>query len=211
MNYFEVLGLSIEELAGQNEATIAKRVDEAHKELYSKTIGAYANIPRPDGRTQQQWQSCLNDAKNTLLDPAKRRKHIAELTEPFAESSPPEELTEPSAESSPPEELTEPSAESSPTDTERNFQTQLLLGSVGGIIVVSLLGLASVISLVVIGFAAYMAVIWYRRGGKGVQQEWHKVMQFKQPLKEVAAKIWANRTHRIIAISLLVLFVLMAC
>lgn len=210
MNAFEVLGLSIEELAGQNEATIAKRVDEAHKELYSKTMGAYANIPRSDGRTQQQWQSCLNDAKNTLLDPAKRRKHIAELTEPSAESSPPEELTEPSAES-PPEELTEPSSESSPTGTESNLQTQLLLGSVGGIIVVSLLGLASVILLAVVGCAAYMAVIWYRRGGKGVQQEWHKVVQFKQPLKEVAAEIWANRTHRIIAISILVLFVLMAC
>ena len=206
MNAFEVLGLSIEELAGQNEATIAKRVNEAHKELYSKTMGAYANIPRPDGRTQQQWQSCLNDAKNTLLNPAKRRKHILEL----AESSPPEELTEPSAESSP-EELTEPSSESSPTGTESNLQTQLLLGSVGGIIVVSLLGLASVILLAVVGCAAYMAVIWYRRGGKGVQQEWHKVVQFKQPLKEVAAEIWANRTHRIIAISILVLFVLMAC
>ena len=79
MNYFEVLGLSIEELQGQDEATIKKIVDKAHSEHYAKTVGSYANIPRSDGRNNAQWQAILIEAKEVLQDPQKRRTHIAEL------------------------------------------------------------------------------------------------------------------------------------
>ena len=78
-NYFEVLELSIDDIRDKDEATIKKRVNDAHTKLYALTIGAYANVPRSDGLTQAQWQKVLNDAKATLLDPRKRQKHIADL------------------------------------------------------------------------------------------------------------------------------------
>ena len=81
MNYFETLGLSVKAIEGQDEATVAKTVDAAHKKLYARTVGAYANVPRKDGRTQAQWQVILNEARDTLKDPQKRREHIAELPE----------------------------------------------------------------------------------------------------------------------------------
>ena len=80
-NYFEVLELSIDDIQDKNEATIKDLVNNAHTEQYKQTIGAYANVPRSDGLTQAQWQKVLNDAKETLLDPEKRRKHIADLTQ----------------------------------------------------------------------------------------------------------------------------------
>ena len=88
-NYFEVLELSIDDIQDQDEATIKDLVSNAHTKQYAQTIGAYANVPRSDGLTQAQWQTVLNDAKDTLLDPRKRRKHIADLTEA------PEELEQP--------------------------------------------------------------------------------------------------------------------
>ena len=81
MNYFEVLDISIEDLQGQDENTINRLVSTAHTKHYHKTIGAYANVPRTDGRTQAQWQVILNEAKATLIDPQKRRTYIAELTQ----------------------------------------------------------------------------------------------------------------------------------
>ena len=79
-NYFEVLELSIGEIQGQDEATIKSTVNAAHKRLYAFTTGSYANVPRPDGRTQGQWQTILNEAKATLIDPLRRNEHIAQLT-----------------------------------------------------------------------------------------------------------------------------------
>ena len=81
LNYFETLGLSVRKIEGQDEATIARTVDAAHEKLYARTVGSYANVPRKDGRTQAQWQVILNDARDTLKDPQKRREHIAELPE----------------------------------------------------------------------------------------------------------------------------------
>ncbi|MDE0315386.1 MAG: hypothetical protein OXM61_10825 [Candidatus Poribacteria bacterium] len=78
-NYFEVLELSIDEIQGQDEETIQSEVKAAHKRLYAFTIGSYTNILRLDGRTQAQWQVVLNDARDTLLDPQRRREHIAQL------------------------------------------------------------------------------------------------------------------------------------
>ena len=80
MNYFEVLELSPSEIQGQDETTIKEKVKKAHSDLYSKTTGSYANVPRSDGRTQSQWQTILNKAKDILLDPAKREEHLEEVS-----------------------------------------------------------------------------------------------------------------------------------
>ncbi len=78
VNYFQVLGLSIEELQDLGEDTIATRVDAAHQKYYSDSLRA-GGLPRPDGRTQEQWRTVLNQARDILKDPLKRAEHIATL------------------------------------------------------------------------------------------------------------------------------------
>lgn len=78
VNYFEVLGLSITDLQTQTESAIAVQVDAAHKKCYSTSLTA-GGLPRPDGKTQAQWRTILNQARDTLKDPQKRREHIAKL------------------------------------------------------------------------------------------------------------------------------------
>ena len=77
-NYFEVLGLSSDDLQDLNENIIANNVDKAHKKLYSESLRA-GGLPRSDGRTQEQWRTVLNQARDTLIDPQKRGEHIATL------------------------------------------------------------------------------------------------------------------------------------
>ena len=89
VNYFEVLGLSLEKLQDQSETFITTRVDEAHKKCYSESLRA-GGLPRPDGRTQEQWRNVLNQARDVLKDPQKRTEHIATLQ---AEISQPVDLT----------------------------------------------------------------------------------------------------------------------
>ena len=78
VNYFEVLGLSINTLQDETEAAITTRVDAAHQELYGVSLRA-GGLPRPDGKTQEQWRTLLNQARDTLKDPQQRREHIATL------------------------------------------------------------------------------------------------------------------------------------
>ena len=78
VNYFEVLGLAVEEFQNQPDAAIATRVDTAHKELYSASLRA-GGLPRPDGKTQEQWRTVLNQARDILKDPQQRREHLATL------------------------------------------------------------------------------------------------------------------------------------
>ena len=78
VNYFEVLGLSIDELQNETESVIATRVDAAHKELYGASLSA-GGLPRPDGKTQEQWRTVLNQARDILKDPQQRREHLATL------------------------------------------------------------------------------------------------------------------------------------
>ncbi len=73
-NYFEVLGLTIGELRSLNEKAIKDRVNSAHLELYRKSLAA-GGKPGEDKKRE-----LLNDAKKILLDPEKRKKHIAELS-----------------------------------------------------------------------------------------------------------------------------------
>ena len=78
VNYFEVLGLSINTLQDETEAAITTRVDAAHQDLYGASLRA-GGLPRPDGKTQEQWRTLLNQARDTLKDPQQRREHIATL------------------------------------------------------------------------------------------------------------------------------------
>ncbi|MDE0086344.1 MAG: SUMF1/EgtB/PvdO family nonheme iron enzyme, partial [Candidatus Poribacteria bacterium] len=77
-NYFEVLGISIEELQNLSEDAITVHVDAAHKKLYAESLRA-GGRPRSDGRTEEQWRTLLNQARETLIDPLKRQKYVAIL------------------------------------------------------------------------------------------------------------------------------------
>ena len=81
IDYFEVLGLSISELENQSESVIVNRVETAHKKLYSASLRA-GGRPRADGRTEEQWRTILNQARETLIDPQKRQKYLTTLLFP---------------------------------------------------------------------------------------------------------------------------------
>ena len=89
VDYFEVLGLSISEFENRNELTIANRVEAAHKNLYSASLKA-GGRPRADGRTEEQWRTLLNQARDALIDPQKRSVHLATFDhdEGFIDPSP---------------------------------------------------------------------------------------------------------------------------
>lgn len=78
ISYFRILGFSIDEFENLNEATISTMIEEAHKKHYTESLRA-GGLPRPDGRTQEQWRTILNHARDTLKDPQKRVEHIATL------------------------------------------------------------------------------------------------------------------------------------
>ena len=78
VNYFDVLGFSIEEIESLNEDAIVNLVDAAHKKSYRASLSAGGRI-RPDGRTEEQWRVLLNQARDTLKDSHRRNEHIATL------------------------------------------------------------------------------------------------------------------------------------
>ena len=78
VNYFEILGISIEDLQGQNEPDIATRVEAAHEEHYNASLRAGGRL-RPDGQTEDQWRVILNQARDTLKDRQGREEHIGTL------------------------------------------------------------------------------------------------------------------------------------
>ncbi len=77
-NYFEVLNISIKELHNLHEDAIAAHVDAAHKNLYTASLRA-GGRPRADGRTEEQWRTLLNQARETLIDLQKRQEYVAML------------------------------------------------------------------------------------------------------------------------------------
>ena len=96
-NYFKVLGFSIEDFQDLNESSIASHVDAAHKKLYRESLNAGGRV-RPDGKSEEQWRTLLNHARDTLIDAEKRRTHIAVLQDdvsPLAESFSEEEFSAP--------------------------------------------------------------------------------------------------------------------
>ena len=76
VNYFQVLGLSLEEIQGISENDILVSIEDAHKKCYGESLRA-GGLPRPDGRSQEQWRTVLNQARDVLLDPQTRVEHIA--------------------------------------------------------------------------------------------------------------------------------------
>lgn len=91
IDYFSVLGFSIDDIQGLDESSIASRVETAHKKLYRASLNA-GGRPRADGRTEEQWRTLLNHARDTLIDVEKRTTYIASLqndiippTEPIIE------------------------------------------------------------------------------------------------------------------------------
>ena len=78
VNYFEVLGFSIEEIQNLDEDAITNAVETAHKNSYSASLRAGARI-RPDSRTEEQWRHILNQARDTLKDAQKRQEHLTTL------------------------------------------------------------------------------------------------------------------------------------
>ncbi len=74
LDYFEVLGLSISELENRSESDIANRVAASHNKLYRESLSAGGRV-RPDGKSEEQWRTILNQARDTLIDPQKRNQH----------------------------------------------------------------------------------------------------------------------------------------
>ena len=97
-NYFEVLDIPIDELDEQNEDAIFEQVEDAHKKLYTDSLRA-GGRPRADGMTEEQWRTLLNQARETLIDPHKRREYIVSLQDEGTETQVEDEvspLSEPS-------------------------------------------------------------------------------------------------------------------
>ncbi len=78
VDYFEVLEISIGALQHQTDAAIEALVAAAHQKLYRESLNA-GGAPRLDGRTQEQWRELLNQARDTLKNPQKRKRHIRDL------------------------------------------------------------------------------------------------------------------------------------
>ena len=80
VDYFEVLGLSISDFENRSESDIVDLIEAAHEKLYSASLRA-GGRPRADGKTEDQWRTLLNQARDTLIDPQKRREHLAIVSE----------------------------------------------------------------------------------------------------------------------------------
>lgn len=72
VNYFEELGLTIEELDNLNDTEIEKLVDDAYQPRYKDAL-----ITASSRSTEKR--NLLIEAKETLTDPQKRQTHIDEL------------------------------------------------------------------------------------------------------------------------------------
>ncbi len=78
IDYFQALGLSISEFENRSEADNVHRVEIAHKKLYAESLKA-GGRPRADGKTEEQWRTLLNQARNTLIDPKRRLEHLSTI------------------------------------------------------------------------------------------------------------------------------------
>ncbi len=78
INYFEMLGLSVSEFGNRSETDIVHRVETAHKKLYAESLQA-GGRPRTDGKTEEQWRTLLNQARDVLIDTERRQLYVASL------------------------------------------------------------------------------------------------------------------------------------
>lgn len=77
-SYFDVLGISIEELENLSEVDIVAHIESVHDKLYRASLNA-GGRPRSDGRSEVEWRNLLNQAKDTITDPLKRSEYISIL------------------------------------------------------------------------------------------------------------------------------------
>ncbi|RKU29333.1 hypothetical protein C6497_06425 [Candidatus Poribacteria bacterium] len=77
-SFFDVLGISVEELENLSEADIVAHIESIHDRLYRTSLNA-GGRPRSDGRSEVEWRNLLNQAKDTITDPLKRSEYISIL------------------------------------------------------------------------------------------------------------------------------------
>ena len=120
VNYFEALGVSVEQIQEFDEQTIVKVVESAHDRCYRESLRAGARV-RPDGKTEEQWRNILNQARDTLVDTQKRQEYLAtfliqeDLQEVVPDESPQPE-TEFQEEESTPSDTPEPTGSNNEAD-----------------------------------------------------------------------------------------------
>lgn len=78
IDYFEVLGISIADIQGLDEAAIVDLVGLAHSKRYNASLAA-GGRPRADGMTEGQWRTVLNQARDTLVNPKKRQEYLSAI------------------------------------------------------------------------------------------------------------------------------------
>ncbi len=78
IDYFEVLGLSMSAIDNLSEVDIVSCVEAAHKNSYGESLQA-GGRPRADGRSEEQWRTLLNQARDILMDVEKRNAYINRL------------------------------------------------------------------------------------------------------------------------------------
>ena len=104
ISYVDVLGIPLDEIQGLDEFAIRNLVEVAHKQLYSASLQA-GGRPRADGRTEAQWRTLLNQARDVLIDAESRQLYIASLQD---NDAPPIEIDLVETESTPEQTLAVP-------------------------------------------------------------------------------------------------------
>ena len=84
INYFEILGLSLEDIQDKDDQSVTDIVKIAHDDLYKVSLTAGGRV-RSDGRTEDQWRILLNQARDTLVDIDKRNEYISALIQEESE------------------------------------------------------------------------------------------------------------------------------
>ncbi len=84
INYFEILGLSLEDIQDKDDHSVTDIVKIAHDDLYKVSLTAGGRV-RSDGRTEEQWRILLNQARNILGDKEKRNEYISTLLQEESE------------------------------------------------------------------------------------------------------------------------------
>ena len=87
VDLLEIFGLTVTEIKRYNQSEIVDHVESIHSKLYSESLKS-GGRPRPDGRSEEQWRSLLNQARDTLTDPKKRHEYFTTLQykEPLTET-----------------------------------------------------------------------------------------------------------------------------
>ena len=85
-NFFEMLGIKPEELKGLAEADARSRIHDAFSGRFNEN--QRRTRPLEDGTTQKEWGELLKQAKDCLLDPDCRRRHVAKFSGTVPEPEP---------------------------------------------------------------------------------------------------------------------------